>query len=920
MKFRTLVGLLLLFALSTSHGAGIEPNTGASDADAATAGLALVKSSERLVEEAEWIALHRLEDTVVGVLPANHPDLLDSDTPRLESAFGLLELYDPQACYLLIPREILAALDRGELPGAWKATLLRRDLPELTAAELSSIDVLAEDHTLALVRLPESLRAVYDEPGSRSQRLPTVEERRLSTSRSAHGLPEMTRALRHDSTYWQAVADAVSSDRMFTDLDYLSTTLLTRYFSTPQMELACEYAKNSFDALGLDSWYDFFSHGGHDLKNVVGVKTGTVDSTQIYLICGHLDSISGDPQNSAPGAEDNGSGSAGVLEAARLLASVQTDYTIYFVCFSAEEQGLVGSNHFAVWADNQDLDIRAVLNMDMTGYHDPTGEDLWIEGFAEGTSSVWLMDILEDNAESFAGLFVYRYGGEGFGSDHVPFHNHGFPAVLSIENEWSSYSCYHNTCDTVDQLNPWLWRSITASNVVTLAQLAQVQGEAGALAGTVTVAGGGDPANVTLHLVATGYPERTSDGTGQFSWDTLFPGEYTVLAEKAAYLPASSVVSVVSGETANVELVLEPLVPGSIEGTVYTAEGTPIGGAAIEVEGYAIIAFTGPDGSYTLGPLWPGSLNLCATAAGRIPGTLALELGQAEQLAGVDLSLTTVMDFEDDPEDLMATSGWQWGNDGATGAHSGTNVWGTILNGNYGSCADHRLDLPPISLGRYTDATLSVWVWYQAESGYDGGNLSVTTDGQRWNLVTPVELYDATIEGTCNPLDGQAGFTGNSGGWILRTFPLSAQIPNWVRLRFNFGSDSYISDNGWYIDDLILSGTLTSSAVNGSNQESDSRLAGGDRIGSLHISPSLTNGQTTIAFHLRTEEVGSLAVYAPDGRVLAELLGRALMPSGVHTRVWNGRDQGGNLAPAGIYWVGWRGEESSLNRKVLVVR
>jgi len=126
-----------------------------------------------------------------------------------------------------------------------------------------------------------------------------------------------------------------------------------RYAYSPQMDLACDYARAQFDSLGLTTWFDEFSYGGHALKNVVAVKEGALDPSVIYLIGGHLDSISSSPWTLAPGAEDNGSGAAAVVETARLLASLTCDYTIYFVCFSAEEQGLRGSEHFAVHRQGQ---------------------------------------------------------------------------------------------------------------------------------------------------------------------------------------------------------------------------------------------------------------------------------------------------------------------------------------------------------------------------------------------------------------------------------------------------------------------------------------------------------------------------------------------------------------------------------------
>jgi len=405
--------------------------------------------------------------------------------------------------------------------------------------------------------------------------------------------------------FWQALSNAVSSDHVKRDLDYLSTYLRTRYYSTAQMDSACRYVYEEFESLGLMTTYDPFTYHGYALKNVLGVKAGSVDPSRIYVIVGHLDSVSQNPQNEAPGADDNGSGSCAVLEAARLLAGRPSDYTIYFLCVSAEEQGLVGSEHFAAQADAQNLDIRAVLNLDMVGWNDPAGADLWLEGFHNGVSSVWLMDLVGENGEAYAGLSVYQYPGEGFGSDHVPFHNHGYPAILSIENEWDDYPCYHRTCDEADQIDREFWRKITAANVVSLAQLAQVGGELGGISGTVSV-DWGDPAEVRLVLAGTAFGERWSDPQGDFDWTGIFPGRYRLIAEKSAFAPESLEVVIADGEVVHVNLHLRHTnlpVPielpesGPYAGLPDLAAGPRISAWPNPMQGATMIALDLPEGA-----------------------------------------------------------------------------------------------------------------------------------------------------------------------------------------------------------------------------------------------------------------------------------------------------------------------------------
>ncbi|WP_160137699.1 M28 family peptidase [Chryseobacterium sp. c4a] len=110
---------------------------------------------------------------------------------------------------------------------------------------------------------------------------------------------------------------------------------------------------------------DPFSFGSTNSKNLVITKTGTVYPDKYVIICGHYDTIIG------PGVSDNGSGTSILLEAARILKDVPTEYSIKFIHFSGEEQGLYGSYHYAdnvaYQGNTRKLDIKLVLNIDQVG-------------------------------------------------------------------------------------------------------------------------------------------------------------------------------------------------------------------------------------------------------------------------------------------------------------------------------------------------------------------------------------------------------------------------------------------------------------------------------------------------------------------------------------------------------------------------
>lgn len=131
---------------------------------------------------------------------------------------------------------------------------------------------------------------------------------------------------------------------------------------------ALDWLKNKYLSYGYtvnDMSEDSFTYGSSTSKNLIITKTGTVYPNKYVIICGHYDTIVG------PGVSDNGSGTSIILEAARILKNVPTEYSIKFIHFSGEEQGLVGSNHYvnnvAYQNGSQVLDIKLVLNIDQVG-------------------------------------------------------------------------------------------------------------------------------------------------------------------------------------------------------------------------------------------------------------------------------------------------------------------------------------------------------------------------------------------------------------------------------------------------------------------------------------------------------------------------------------------------------------------------
>ncbi|MCF7920226.1 MAG: immune inhibitor A, partial [Candidatus Cloacimonetes bacterium] len=164
-----------------------------------------------------------------------------------------------------------------------------------------------------------------------------------------------------------------------------------------------------------------------------------------------------------------------------------------------------------------------------------------------------------------------------------------------------------------------------------------------------------------------------------------------------------------------------------------------------------------------------------------------------------------LFDFEADDGEFIASMGWAWGTDSMSGAHSGDNVWGTVLNAQYPNSANFELVTP--ELGIPSDETqLTFWHWYDIESYWDGGNVKISTDGgTSWTILTPVAGYPEDACSTANAgIPGEPAFNGNSGDWTMATFELGDYAGDSVLFKFHFGSDGSVVYQGWYIDDVRI--------------------------------------------------------------------------------------------------------------------
>jgi hypothetical protein len=253
---------------------------------------------------------------------------------------------------------------------------------------------------------------------------------------------------------------------------------VTRYSETDSCRAAELWALDTFASLGLETElfpYDFY---GHTWYNAIGRKIGRVFPDSIYLIMGHIDDTSEMWYFLAPGAEDNASGSACVLEAARILSAYDFDCTIEFVLVSGEELGLIGSQAYAEYCYNQNRNIAGVLNFDMISYAGSYGWDTNIYADQYFPAEIALANALAQLTDLYSEAYSIRVDTEGpvWASDHYYFSYYGFPAPYSVDAQlWKApdwYPWYHTTDDVIDHLDLDFGTEVVKGAVATLATLA----------------------------------------------------------------------------------------------------------------------------------------------------------------------------------------------------------------------------------------------------------------------------------------------------------------------------------------------------------------------------------------------------------------------------------------------------------------
>ena len=245
--------------------------------------------------------------------------------------------------------------------------------------------------------------------------------------------------------------------------------ITSRSYNHPHNNLAADYFYETLQDLGLTTYNQIYSTNG---RNVYAIQTGTDYPEQQFIICAHYDDM---PFSLlAPGADDNASGCAAVLEAARILSQQPTPYTVIYALWDEEEIGLIGSAYYAQQAFQAGTNIRGVINLEMFGWdgNDDGRIDVHTQPIGNSVELANLLNYLENQYQIGLSPVIYNPGTTA--SDHSSFWNYGYGAIVFSEaffgGDFNPY--YHTSDDRISHFNLGYFFALSRLAVATISQLA----------------------------------------------------------------------------------------------------------------------------------------------------------------------------------------------------------------------------------------------------------------------------------------------------------------------------------------------------------------------------------------------------------------------------------------------------------------
>lgn len=533
-----------------------------------------------------------------------------------------------------------------------------------------------------------------------------------------------------------------------------SQTILSRNKNQPSNALAETYIKQKLQYYGLTTTVQSFSTTG---KNVYAVQPGTEFPNKKYIICAHYDDMP--TGTTAPGADDNASGTAAVIEAARIFSQYSFPFTIVYALWDEEEQGLIGSEYYAAQAANAGDSILGVINLDMIAYDGNGDGNADVHNSAVANTSALKDKMLEVNLVYGINLDLDVVPSQPY-SDHASFLNHGYGAILLIEDDNDFHPQYHTVNDNLSYYNQPYYVKMSKLAFGTLSTLSlnlnlDIQHTPIA---SMTVS---EPILTTAFVssglqIGTGnlaprlyYRNRISGGTfGNFTEVVGAPTESANYTFSIPALPLGTVCQYyIAAQDANSSIV----------------KTLPVGGGGFN-----------PPGSTP-----PPSFYQFFVA----PLTVAM------------------YDEANNINNWTSTSGW---NITTAKYVSAPSSFTDSPSGNYLASVTSSLRYNnQVALTNVLGAVLEYDTQWDIESDWDYGQIQLSTNnGTNW--IPLAGQYTNSGTGSFQP-PNEPLYDGTQSTWVHESIDISAYAGQQITFRFYFRSDQSIQGDGWYVDNVKVS-------------------------------------------------------------------------------------------------------------------
>ncbi|OGU77802.1 MAG: hypothetical protein A2V93_07870 [Ignavibacteria bacterium RBG_16_34_14] len=531
-------------------------------------------------------------------------------------------------------------------------------------------------------------------------------------------------------------------------------TIISRNKNQPTNDVAKDYIRQKLESYGLNTTIQSFSSTG---KNVIGAQLGTEFPNQKFIICAHYDDMPSG--TTAPGADDNASGTAGVIEAARVLSPHSFPFTILYALWDEEEQGLIGSDYYATQAASAGDSILGVINLDMIA---------WDLNPVDGICNIHTADVgitfdiydkmVEINSLYNVGLNIVEVYPEQPYSDHHSFIANGYAAVLLIEDDNDFNAYYHTTNDKVMYFNQPYYHKMAKLAIASLATFAL---------------------NLNLNIIHTPIASTAISSDINTSMQVISGLNIATVGAGAPRLYYR--LDIGGGFGQFIEIVGTPALENLTIN--FTIPAPPLGS---KVQYYlaaqdenSTISVTLPAGGGGFNP--PGNTppsEFFQFYVGPFIYALNDNASNLNNWSHTGSWGTTTSKFTSPPSSFT---------DSPTGNYSANVTSDLTYNGT-------------ISLTNALGAYLEFETQWSIETDWDYGMVQISTNGgTNWTALEGNYTNPGT--GSFQP-NGQPLYDGTQTAWVHETMDISNYLNQQVKIRFYFRSDGSVQQDGWYIDDI----------------------------------------------------------------------------------------------------------------------